>query len=753
MNKYSCPGITFCFLMLVAFPQSKRPVDYVDPFICTQGDHGHWLPAALVPFGLVELGPDTYPGSLTADGDFAHSGYDFSDGQIRGFSHFHKGSSGGTTIGDRAGLLSLVPFVDAPEDFYRSPIRKIDKKTEKVRPGYYSVRLPEEQIQAELTADTHVGIHRYSFPAGKQARLFFYEGNRPRSSGIAFSLQGNRQLQGVQYCYGGIYFLAKFNVPVQSVKIWNGTTLTEGSTQEKRPSGGMVCEFGDLAGRPLEIRVGVSLTSLEAARKNLETECPDPLGFEKIENKALEAWNRKLVSIEVTGEEEYKTIFYTALYHACFLPQILSDVDGTYPGLDGKTHRAEGYHHYANYAFWDDFRTKFPLYSLWQPEVYCDVVKSLRDLYEQADNWGITAANDHTPHGGQGFRPSGKNGFQAFNTCRYEHMLMVITDAWSKGLLHLPLKSIYPYIRSEAMVQMPERYDANGFIPARPDQTGEFSWDSWCVAQLAAAIGQEADARYFRKRADYWKNTWDPSIRFFRARAADGSWLDFPEDPTVNREKYTYEGSKWQWRWNVIHDVPALIEIFGGRQAFLKELEYFFDHDLYTAGNQIDLQAPFLFNLAGAPWLTQKWSRKILTEPILQKYGTHGFFAEPIFDRVYKTTPDGYLEEMDCDYGCMAAWYNMSSIGLYQVCPGNPVYQLTSPIFEKVVLRLDPAVYPGKQFVIEARGLSKENRYIRSATLNGEPFHRSWLAHREIIGGGRLTLEMAPQPNKQWGTL
>ena len=315
------------------------------------------------------------------------------------------------------------------------------------------------------------------------------------------------------------------------------------------------------------------------------------------------------------------------------MPVVLNNVDGTYPGLDEKNHQANGYKRYDDFAFWDDFRTKFPLYSLCLPDVYRDVVKSIRDLYEQADNWSITSENNHTPHQGQGFKPSGKNKFQVFSTCRHEHMLMVMTDAYYKGLFDIDLKSVYPYIRTEAMVQMPENYDQIGFIPARPDQTGEFSWDSWCVAQLAKETGNETDYKYFMKRADYWKNTWDPSIKFFRARAADGSWLDFPEDPTVNREKYTYEGSKWHWRWNVLHDVPALIKEFGGKEAFAKELEYFFNNDLYTAGNQPDLQAPFLFNYASVPWLTQKWVRKILTEPIVQKYGTHNFLPKPVFDR------------------------------------------------------------------------------------------------------------------------
>jgi len=731
--------------------KGKQPVDFVDPFICTQGDHGQWLPAALVPFGLVEVCPDTYPGSLTGDGDFAHSGYDYSDSHIRGFSNFHNGSSGGTSICDRSGLLSVLPFVSATDTFYQNPVAGIDKTSEKAKPGYYSVALEKDHILAELTANTHVGYHKYTYPAQQAARLFLYEGNRSRSAGISLSLKDNQCIEGIQYTFGGIYFVVKFNSPVQATKIWNGVTLAEGDSLKKQPSGGLVCEFGDLQGKPLEIKIGVSLISIEAARKNLDTECPGHTDFEQAEKNASEAWNKKLGSIDVKGENDYKTIFYTALYHTCFMPVTLNDVDGTYPGLDQKNHQADGYNHYDDYAFWDDFRTKFPLYSLYQPAVYRDIVKSIRDIYEQADNYQPYPDAKHTPHNEKSFLASGKDGFQVFSTCRQEHMLMVMTDAWFKGLFGVDLKSVYPYIRQEALLQMPGKYDSIGFIPARPDQTGEYCWDNWCVAQLAKEIGYIQDYEYFMKRSEYWKNTWDPSIRFFRARAADGSWLDFPEDPAMNREKYTYEGSKWQWRWNVIQNVPELIQTFGGKEAFLKELEYFFDHDLYTAGNQIDLQAPFLFNFADAPWLTQKWSRKILTEPIVQKYGTHKLFAVPVFDRVFKTTPDGYLEEMDDDYGCMSAWFAMGAMGLYQVCPGNPVYQLTSPIFRKVTIKLDPSVYQGKEFTIEAKNQNKGNNYIQSATLNGKPFNQSWITHADIVKGGKLVFEMGAEPNKNWG--
>ncbi len=740
--------VILALLLSSCVTKPKRPVEYVDPFICTQGDHGHWLPAALVPFGLVELCPDSYPGSLTAHGDLAHSGYDYSDSQIRGFSHIHRGSSGGGSIHDRAGLISLVPFAHVPADtFFTNPVLGIDKQTETASAGYYRVHLTQDDILAELTATRRVGIHRYTFQKQEPAKIFLNSGKRGHA--ISCKFVSPSRLEGA---VGNHYFVAEFDSPVLKTSVWTGTQLEDGTSIEMQAMGGLVCEFGELKDPIIQVKVGLSLTSIEAAAKNLEAECPG-WDFAAVRDKADKAWNNVLSAIKVTGKnDEDKTIFYTALYHTCFLPQVISDVDGKYPGLDKNIHQAEGYNFYNNYAFWDSFRTKYPLYSLWIPGVYRDITKSLRDIYEQAGNWDPFPDNDHRPHGFC-YTVRGKDGYQPFTTCRHEHMLMVVADAYVKGLFDFPLESVYPYMKHEAMIQMPERYDSIGFIPARPDQTGEYSWDNWVMAQMAKKLGYNDDYAYFMKRSEYWRNTWDPTIKFFRARAADGKWLDFPDDPTENREKYTYEGSKWHWRWNIVHDIPALMGYFGGKEAFLKELEYFFDNDLYTAGNQIDLHAPYLFNMAGAPWLTQKWVRKILTEPIVQKYGTHNFFPKPIFDRVYKATPDGYLLEMDCDYGCMAAWYAMSAMGLYQVCPGNPEYQLTAPIFDEVTITLDPKIYSGKSFTIKANKLSKENFYIQSATLNGKPYNSSSLSHQVIVKGGELVFEMGPEPNKNWGSL
>lgn len=644
-----------------------------------------------------------------------------------------------------------------PTPFYKNPVSEIDKKSEQARPGFYTVHLNHSNILAELTATPHVGFHRYVFADGQPSRIFIFEGNRSRSHYFTCRKINAYTIEGVQHTgRGTFHFRMQFNQPLQQTRIWNGEQLQSGDSLIQQAAGGMVCNFGDLKAQPLLIKVGVSLTSLEAARQNLRAECPH-WNFSLIQEQALTLWNEKLSRIRVEGDDEYQTIFYTALYHTCFLPVTLTDVGGTYPGLDQQPHEANGYVHYGDYAFWDSFRTKYPLYSLFLPEIYQDIVKSLRDIYEQADNWLPFPDSDHTAHGSL-FLAQGKNGYQVYSTCRHEHFLMVMADAYFKNLFNIEIQSVYPHLRNEALIQMPEKYDAIGYIPARPDQTGEYCWDNWCVAQIAKTIGKLDDYEYFMKRSHYWKNSWDPKIRYFRVRAQDGTWLDFPADPAINREKYTYEGSKWQWRWNALHDVTAMIATFGGRIKFLKELEYFFANDLYTAGNQIDLHAPYLFNYAGAPWLTQKWVHKILAEPMVQRYGTHDFFEKPVFDRIYKATPDGYLEEMDDDYGCMASWYVLSAMGLYQVCPGQPIYQLTAPLFKKIVIKLNDSIYPGCEFILEAPGVSVKNYYIQAVkyyNAAGEfvrEWNQSWITHEDLVKGGKLVFELGPVPNKKWGT-
>lgn len=726
----------------------KAPVDYVDPFICTYGDCGQWHPAALCPFGTVKLGPDTYPGSLVGSSGVAHGGYNYRDTQVRGFSHFKQGSSGSVGITDRAGIFSILPYAQERDpEWYRTPVVSMDKNQEKATPGYYTTYLVDDKIKVELTSNVHSGFHRYTYTQGTDAKILINQGNLVRTDKITCRVLDNYTLEGY---VGQFYYYMKFSHPIQNtwIKDENGF-LKEGKVLSQNHKHGFVCSFGDLKGESLVIKVGVSLTDQLSARNNFEAECPG-VDFDTNREIARDSWSKILNRIMVEGQdEELKTIFYTALYHSCFFPVSVTNVDGTYLGLDWEKHKADGYVHYDGYAFWDSFRSKYTLFGFLVPEVYKDIVYSLRDLYEQTDFELCAPPNIEKlgPHN-YSYCIRSKKGV-TWPNCRHEHMLMVMTDAYRKGFFgsRIELKDVYPYMRKELMTQMPEYYDQFKYVPKSPDKSCEYSWDSWCMAYLAKELGYKDDYTYFMKRSEYWKNSWDCSIKFFRARGIDGKWLDFPEDPTVNREKYTYEGTKWQYRWHSLHDVPGLIELFGGKEFFLKELNYFFDNNLYNAGNQPDIHVPFLFNMAGAPWKTQEWVNKILTKPILQRYGTHGFLSKPVFDKVYKSTPDGYLEEMDDDYGCMSSWFAISALGLFQYCPGQPVYQLFSPIFDNITIQLGD----NKFLRIEAKGLTSEKFYIKSATFNGVPYDKSYITHEELMNGGKLVFDMESEPNKNWG--
>ncbi|MBN2357686.1 GH92 family glycosyl hydrolase, partial [candidate division KSB1 bacterium] len=621
-------------------------------------------------------------------------------------------------------------------------------QSERASPGIYRVTLTEPAIQVGLTATKHCGYHRYTFPRSDDAHILLDPGPDHRMRASTITIIDGDQFSGSIEGWGNIFFYGHCSKPFASFSIWDGQ-LHSGVRNREGKRVGAILNFKTAVGEMIDVKIGLSTVSVENARLNLQAEIPD-WNFDGVAAKAKKSWQEMADKIDLQGDEEYKKIFYTALYHACQQPSDITDVNRQFSGLDKNTHTAADYTFYYNYAFWDDYRTKFPLMSLVNPAIFKDVVHSILAIYEQSADYWYYSNPLHTVHQG-GFVVAGPDGFLPFITVRHEHMLTVVLDGYVKGLINEKHQQAYAGMRREIMVQMPEKYDAIGYIPTRPDQTFEYSYDNWCVAQMARLVGNEDDYRYFMDRAGYYRNTWDYSLGFLRARAENGQWLDFPESPALNREKYLYEGSPWQWRWFVPHDLPGMIEMMGGREKFVADLDYFFSNSLYQAANQPDIHAPFLFNDAGAAYLTQKWVRKLLTEPMTHLYGAHEFYKTPIFDRVYKATPDGYLLEMDDDYGCMASWYALSAMGLFQVCPGSPVYQLTAPIFDRVTIKLDAKFYPGKKFSIIARNLNPDNIYIQSATLNGKSYEKASISHQEIVAGGELVFTMGPEPNKNWG--
>ena len=749
--------LKFLFFVLIVFYiigchsgfKKKAPVDYVNPFICSEGDHGHQHPGACVPWGMVVLGPDTYPSSLTGNGNWAHSGYNYSDSYVRGFSHIRIVGSGGTSIRDRENMVTLLPGTGNAEIKPEKRFTHIDKSTEKASPGIYSVELDSAQIKVDLSATAHTGFHKYTFPKTEQAFIFFKIGNARRKSGAFLEISNENEISG--YDSDRLFFYIKIDKPFKTALTWKDTTLLK----ENKVTGGYigaVFNFETKEDEVVQAKIGFSTVSIEDAKKNLEAEIPD-WDFDLCTEQARAAWADRLGVVELEGNEEYKQIYYTHLYQSYITPCNITNVSKKYTGSDGKVHEAEDYTFYANYLFWDEYRTKYSLLSLTQPDVYKDIIRSLLDIYEK------------------GFLTS------PFLACNHQHMITVIADAQAKDCIDHSIEKAYPIMvdliskkhfrrkgyAKNNLAELRNKFGEIGYIPTRPDYTLEYSYDCWCAAQLAKSIGKEQDAREYMRRSEFYKNVWDSTapfwrgeaeniFGFFRARDENGEWLEFPHDPRVIDEKYVYEGSMWHWRWFVPHDVKGLIELVGGNEKFTKDLDYFFSHNLYQPGNQPDLQSPFMFNFAGAPWLTQKYVRRILTEPVTSYFGTHEFFDEPIHGRIFKATPDGYVREMDDDFGCMSGWYVLSAMGLYPVCVGDPVYQLTAPIFEKVTIYPDKKAHPEKTFTIIAKNLSAKNIYIQSATLNNQPYNKSQIAHKDIVKGGTLIFEMGDQPNKKWAS-
>ena len=739
-----------CLLPIATvWPADQKPFDYVNPFFCTAGDHGQLFPGAVLPFGMIKLSPDTYPGGFNRK---SHSGYDYLDEKIMGFSHVRLGGEGCSGAG---GNILFLPFIGAPCSEPADYATAFAKKDELACPGFYRVRLGRRSILCELSVTPHCGFQRYVFPKSDSSHILldlrrgFTE---VRDAAVTYVGQDRIEgyvtaghLCGSQHNYT-VYFSTSMNRPCRAIKmIQDGKDLSAPRIATGRLL--LIMDFHTADQEEIILKTGLSAVGVEQARQNVVQELSH-WSIDRLRELARAAWDDYLSRIEVQGSLEDKQLFYTALYHSCQMPVQALNADSTYRGTDGRVHQAKNFSYYDSYSLWDTFRTKYPLLSLLKPLILQDIVRSLVKIYEHGEtDW-------------------------PFPTVRREHSTAVIADAYFKGLRDFDLEQAFQGMRCDAfefraeygnaaagvksrmedstLRRIYQEYDRLGYMPKRPDRTQENCYDNWCVAQMARALGKEEEHRRFSQRALFYKNVWDPEIRFFRARDAEGQWLPFP-DPRVIDETYVYEATMWQWRWFVLHDIPGLIDLCGGRDRFIKDLDFFFENDLYNHNNEQDLHVAFLYNLAGAPWRSQEYIHRILTQPMRQIYGSHGFYPQPYFGRIYKAEPACYLYEMDDDCGTMSSWYVLASMGLYQICVGDPVFQLTSPLFKRIVIHMDPKLYEGKKFIIEAENLSEKNYYIQSASLNGRRLNRSHLSYQEIVAGGKLVYQMGPNANKNWG--
>ncbi len=755
--------------------ESVKPTGYVDPFIGTNY-FGNTFPGATLPFAMVQLSPDTY------DQGWSHAGgYKWSDNSIIGFSHRHLSGVGMTALGD----VLLMPTVnnktqidpgtpEYPDEGYRS---RFDHDHEIASPGYYCVLLKDYNVKAELTVTKRVGLHRYTFPETKVAHIIIDMGHNLGNKSdkpSCIKIVNDTTVQGYKNSpQGTLYFVAVFNRPFSSYGTWNkvypkpetgGGFMNPYKSGEKGVEIGAFVDYSTSAGEAVLVKVAISTVSIEGARKNLAAEMPGWC-FDKVRAEAEKTWNNHLDKIDVAGgTKEQKRVFYTALYHTLLSQQIGNDVDGKYYGMDGKVHVAEGYDFFPTFSAWDTYRSEHPLMTIIETKKSNEMIKSIID---KTRNHGWLPAQ----HFNNIFRPSMVG----------DHLVPIVVDAYVKGIRDYDINYLYDMMRRKATSNAPEGFDPannrpglkffedHGYIPVDEESesvaaTLEMAYDDWCLAQLAKQLGKEDDYKYFSKRALNYKNIYDPETGFMRPRMADGSWLRLckpGELPVpVKKGNYTYygcfdplfiglrpnrhyaESNAWHYLWSVQHDVPGLINLMGGKEAFTKKLDSFFTMDpevtgpnyvgvvgtigQYVHGNQPSHHVAYLYDYAGQPWKTQMRVNQVMTT-------------------LYHDNPGG-ISGND-DMGSLSSWYVLSSMGFYEVAPGSGVYAIGTPLFSRVEVKLEN----GKVFTVEAHNRTPENFYIQSATLNGKPLNKPFLKHEDIMNGSTLVFEMGPEPNKKWG--
>ena len=735
------------------------PASRVNPFVGTD-DHGHTFPCAALPGGMIQLGPDT-----DIKGWDWCSGYHYSDHSIMGFSHLHRSGMGAGDWGDillmpTTGKLKIEPgSKDKPGDGYRS---SFTHQEEEATPGFYAVNLKDYGIRAELTVSERVGFHKYTFPKSETSHILIdmEHGIGDKCTDAQIKIVNNTEIEGHRASSGfvknqNVYFCAKFSKPFASSGTWEKSSIEAGSNENAGTRIGAYVNYVTAENETIEVKVGISYTSIEQARLNLDTEIPG-WDFARIKENAREKWNNALgkidVQMELKDDESYRQqkiiTFYTALYHSLLFPATFSDVDGKYRGLDDAIHTAKDFTYRSDFSLWDTFRAEMPLLTLIHPERSNDAVNTMIAQYEQG-----------------GWMPTPQQfGNSYTNDMIGDHPVVVILDAWQKGLRNFDLQKAYEGVRKNAMETPPESHRSRGrrgldsylkfgYVPydkirESVSRTLEYAFNDWCVAQLAKAAGKMDDYELFMKRASNYKNIIDPSTGFARPKNSDGKWLS-PFDPKFigngNDRHYT-EANAWQYTWFVPQDVQGLIKLEGGREKFVARLDSLFTtgsdvHSTvsdvtgligqYAHGNEPGHHTIYLFDYAGFPWKTQEMARKVM-------------------DTLYGSGPAGLCGNEDM--GQMSAWYVLSAMGIYQVAPGQNVYQIGSPEFSKVILHLDKSFNKGKEFIIETKNNSRVNKYIQSATLNGEPLNKPWFDHDVIANGGTLVFMMGSEPNKNWGS-
>ena len=745
-----------------------QPVDEVNVFMGTSNSRWMLFPGATLPFGLVKLSPDNQD-------NVWNGGYEYTIGSIAGFSHLHAMALSGVSLMPVVGPVESKPF-PGPADGsfgsmwtsgYRSRFRKED---EKASPGYYGVQLLDYHVKAELTATTRCGMMQLTFPESDQAHLLlnFDFPTEERTQILEVSarqvspteIEGSIKQKNNYALEFTVHFVLQLSRPMESLDDWRlgaytgsdvnyGTEWRRPVTYEKKISSfsgkgncGFVMNFRTKANEKVLVRTGISLVSVEQARLNLDTEMK-PFGwdFAAVVAHAREVWNELLGQAEVFGARpEDRKMFYTCLYRAYASKSILNDCDGQYIDFCGRVQRLQPPADavYSSDAFWGAQWTLSPLWTLLTPRVASSWINFFLDTYQRG-----------------GWLPEAPvNGKYSPIMCA-QHQQSLIVSSYQKGIRNFDTNQAWEAIWHDLTTPGTELVECGGFPGNRhlaaymkfgyvPDEVGpvsstmEYAYDDWAAAQFGLALGKTNQAGQLLKRSQNYRNVFDPQTQYMRRRHQDGSWVEpfdrfrYGTEGGWNGPGFV-EGNAWIYTFFVPQDLPGLIQLLG-EETFNTRLEEGFAKGYVDLGNEPNLQAPFLFNYSGKPWLTQKYSRMVLRN-------------------YFELSPyTGWVGEED--EGQLSAYFVLLSMGLFEMdggCAVRPYYDLSSPLFDRVVLHLDPAYYPGGTFTIEARGNSETNLYIQSATLNGHPLNEARLFHADVAGGGHLVLQMGPKPNEQWG--
>jgi predicted alpha-1,2-mannosidase len=748
MRRFLILLFSVCALAAFGAKTNQSPLSFVRPMMGT-GPDGRVIPMAAAPFGMVQLGPDTY---------FSGPGYHYSHDVIWGISHTHHNGCGGTDFQD-------ISFFPATGEWSKSPVfpdavfSKFSHEQEWAEPGYYKVNLLGCNVVAELTATERCGVHRYTFPKGENQYMMVDMKKGCEHSCTLFpdedhdtvlvsniEVIDNRTIRGTRVSEGWapeehVYFYARFSRPF-TFNLYDHKKIVDGTTRVDGLDTRAILTFDKNESQTLEIYVGISPVSMEGAEKNLNAEVASKK-FDDVKAETQGKWNKALSQINVTdADSPQKETFYTCLYFALLYPQLWGDVDGSYRSSDAKAYKGNFRYFAGTLGLWDTFRAHNPLISILHPDVSNDLMKTFLEHYRhcgQLPIWTLAGMEDMCMTG--------------------YHAMPIIADAYSKGIRDYDAEALFKAMKASACKQtfgyflkgyrgaglyMSFHYCPCDYEVDAASKTLEYSYDDWCIAQMAKMLGHDNDYKYYIDRAGWYKNIFDKSTNFMRGRRTDGAWRT-PFDPFYSDayrlgEDYC-EGNAWQYTFFVPQDPKGLMNLMGGRDKFAAKLDSMFsitpqglEHPAegqlswgqYNHGNQPSHHVIYMYDYAGEPWKCQQRVSYVLRH-------------------FYNTSPTGFIGNEDT--GSMSAWFIMSAMGFYPFTQGEGRYVIGSPLFNRLSLK-----HAHGTLVVTAKGVSEKNCFIQSVKLNGKPYSRSWVTDADLFSGdAKLEFVMGPEPNKSWG--